>query len=130
MLFELLKKLASSVVERYGVDQEDNFPPIKVVVVEGKEDITIKISDGVEESHAARCHRNMDVHVHHSERSRKIWIPSSTHPVTSAPAGLDTVPYARLTYFGGDASCSMEGYSTDIDHGRTDKARLPTVRHD
>jgi hypothetical protein len=33
------------VVERYGVDNEDAFPPIKVVVVEGSEDITIKISD-------------------------------------------------------------------------------------
>jgi pyruvate dehydrogenase kinase 2/3/4 len=30
---------------RYGVDNEDKFPPIKGVVVEGKEDATIKISD-------------------------------------------------------------------------------------
>jgi len=34
-----------AVVERYGPDREDHFPPIKVIVVEGKEDITIKISD-------------------------------------------------------------------------------------
>ena len=34
-------------MERYGVDKEDRLPPIKVVVVEGKEDITIKISDEV-----------------------------------------------------------------------------------
>jgi pyruvate dehydrogenase kinase 2/3/4 len=27
------------------VENEDNFPPVKVVVVEGKEDLTIKISD-------------------------------------------------------------------------------------
>jgi signal transduction histidine kinase len=27
------------------VENEDDFPPIKVVVVEGKEDLTIKISD-------------------------------------------------------------------------------------
>ena len=32
-------------VERHGVENEDDFPPIKVVVVEGKEDLTIKISD-------------------------------------------------------------------------------------
>ena len=43
--FELLKNSLRAVVERYGADQEDNFPPIKVVVVEGKEDITVKISD-------------------------------------------------------------------------------------
>ncbi|EKM74801.1 hypothetical protein AGABI1DRAFT_123518 [Agaricus bisporus var. burnettii JB137-S8] len=44
IVFELLKNSLRAVVERYGVDKED-FPPIKVVVVEGKEDITIKISD-------------------------------------------------------------------------------------
>lgn len=43
--FELLKNSLRAVVERFGVDKEDHFPPIKVVVVEGKEDITIKISD-------------------------------------------------------------------------------------
>jgi pyruvate dehydrogenase kinase 2/3/4 len=42
--FELLKNSLRAVVERFGVDNE-NHPPIKVVVVEGKEDITIKISD-------------------------------------------------------------------------------------
>lgn len=43
--FELLKNSLRAVVERYGHDQEDSIPPIKVVVVEGTEDITIKISD-------------------------------------------------------------------------------------
>ena len=43
--FELLKNSLRAVVERYGPDREDHFPPIKVIVVEGKEDITIKISD-------------------------------------------------------------------------------------
>jgi hypothetical protein len=43
--FELLKNSLRAVVERYGVDNEDSFPPVKVIVVEGSEDITIKISD-------------------------------------------------------------------------------------
>lgn len=45
MLFELLKNSLRAVVERYGVENEDHYPPIKVIVVEGQEDITIKISD-------------------------------------------------------------------------------------
>lgn len=40
-----MKNSLRAVVERYGPDNEDDFPPIKVVVVEGSEDITIKISD-------------------------------------------------------------------------------------
>lgn len=43
--FELLKNSLRAVVERHGVENEDNFPPVKVVVVEGREDLTIKISD-------------------------------------------------------------------------------------
>jgi pyruvate dehydrogenase kinase 2/3/4 len=43
--FELLKNSLRAVVERFGTDKEDNYPPIKVIVSEGKEDITIKISD-------------------------------------------------------------------------------------
>jgi pyruvate dehydrogenase kinase 2/3/4 len=42
--FELLKNSLRAVVERFGHDQ-DHYPPIKVIVVEGTEDITIKISD-------------------------------------------------------------------------------------
>lgn len=43
--FELLKNSLRAVVERFGPENEDQFPPIKVIVSEGKEDITIKISD-------------------------------------------------------------------------------------
>ncbi len=44
MLFELLKNSMRAIVERFGADF-DCFPPIKIVVAEGDEDITIKISD-------------------------------------------------------------------------------------
>ena len=43
--FELLKNSLRAVVERYGPGDPDVIPPIKVIVSEGKEDITIKISD-------------------------------------------------------------------------------------
>ncbi|MCJ1418988.1 hypothetical protein MMC32_005339 [Xylographa parallela] len=44
MLFETLKNSLRAVVERHG-QHKDEFPVTKVVVAEGKEDITIKISD-------------------------------------------------------------------------------------
>jgi pyruvate dehydrogenase kinase 2/3/4 len=44
MLFETLKNSLRAVVETHGQDKDD-FPVTKVVVAEGKEDITIKISD-------------------------------------------------------------------------------------
>lgn len=44
MLFELLKNSMRAVVERYN-DLDDDFPEIRLVVAEGAEDITIKISD-------------------------------------------------------------------------------------
>ena len=44
MLFETLKNSLRAVVETHGQDKED-FPITKVIVAEGKEDITIKISD-------------------------------------------------------------------------------------
>ena len=44
MLFETLKNSLRAVVETHGADKSE-FPVTKVVVAEGKEDITIKISD-------------------------------------------------------------------------------------
>lgn len=44
MLFEVLKNSLRAVVEKHGTEC-DEFPPVKVIVAEGKEDITIKISD-------------------------------------------------------------------------------------
>ena len=44
MLFETLKNSLRAVVETHGADKEE-FPVTKVIVAEGKEDITIKVSD-------------------------------------------------------------------------------------
>jgi pyruvate dehydrogenase kinase 2/3/4 len=46
MLFEILKNSLRATVETHGAECE-NFPPIKVIVAEGSDDITIKISDEV-----------------------------------------------------------------------------------
>lgn len=43
-VFEILKNSLRATVEFHGVDS-DFFPPIKVIVAKGQEDITIKISD-------------------------------------------------------------------------------------
>lgn len=44
MLFEILKNSLRATVETHGADS-DSFPPIKVIVAAGKEDITIKVTD-------------------------------------------------------------------------------------
>lgn len=44
MLFETLKNSLRAVVETHGQDKEE-FPVTKVIIAEGKEDITIKVSD-------------------------------------------------------------------------------------
>jgi pyruvate dehydrogenase kinase 2/3/4 len=44
MIFELTKNSLRAVVERFGPDNE-NIPDIRIVIAEGNEDITIKISD-------------------------------------------------------------------------------------
>lgn len=44
MLFETLKNSLRAVVERHGAEKED-FPVTQVIISEGREDITLKISD-------------------------------------------------------------------------------------
>ena len=45
IIFELLKNSLRATVDFHGGADQDTFPSIKIVVVEGKEDITLKISD-------------------------------------------------------------------------------------
>lgn len=57
--FKLFKNSLHAIVERYEHEKEDTIPPIKVIVIEGKEDNTIKISDegsriSIWNSHAER----------------------------------------------------------------------------
>jgi pyruvate dehydrogenase kinase 2/3/4 len=43
MVFELLKNSLRAVVERFGVDYEDEYPPIKLIIAHGKEVSSIYI---------------------------------------------------------------------------------------
>lgn len=47
MLFEVLKNSLRATVETNGGPDADEWPPIRVIVAEGQDDITIKISDEV-----------------------------------------------------------------------------------
>ncbi|PPQ90656.1 hypothetical protein CVT25_004708 [Psilocybe cyanescens] len=115
--FELLKNSLRAVVERYGVDQEDNFPPIKVVVVEGKEDITIKISDeagGIPRSAIPLIWTYMYTTMENQGIDTNFQASDFKAPMAGFGYGL---PLSRLyaRYFGGDLRLiSMDGFGTDV----------------
>merc|ERR1712000_46832 len=96
MLFETLKNSLRAVVETHGADKED-FPVTKVIVAEGKEDITIKISDeggGIPRSAIPL-----------------VW----TYMYTTVDTTPELDPGFNARYFGGDLKLiSMEGYGTDV----------------
>ncbi|CAG8591567.1 3474_t:CDS:10, partial [Paraglomus occultum] len=111
MLFELLKNSLRAVVELLGDDAED-YPHIKVIVAEGKEDITIKISDeggGIPRSETPLVWTYM-----YTTAKRQNLDPSFNQKEFKAPmAGFGYgLPISRLyaKYFGGDLKLiSMEG---------------------
>ncbi|KAI9230168.1 MAG: mitochondrial pyruvate dehydrogenase [Piptocephalis tieghemiana] len=115
MLFELLKNSLRAIVEREGAD-EDTFPPIKLVVAQGQEDITIKISDeggGIPRSALPMVWTYM-----YTTAGKPSLDPNFAGPDFKAPmAGFGYgLPLSRLyaRYFGGDLRLiSMEGYGTD-----------------
>ncbi|KAL6080470.1 [Pyruvate dehydrogenase (acetyl-transferring)] kinase isozyme 2 [Balamuthia mandrillaris] len=120
--FELLKNSIRAVVEQHylshKVENEDDLPPIRVVIVKGGEDMTIKISD-----EGGGIPRNAVNHLF-SYHYTTAQLPSSS---TDSPAGTDMnsapmagfgygIPLSRLyaRYFGGDLQIvSMEGFGTD-----------------
>ncbi|KAI0465030.1 hypothetical protein LJB42_000248 [Komagataella kurtzmanii] len=125
MLFETLKNSLRATVEHHiqlnpGVDIEDiEFPPVKIIVAEGNEDITIKISDeggGIPRSAISLIWTYLYTTVEE--------MPSLDHdtdakadfraPMSGLGFGL---PLSRLyaRYFGGDLKLiSMENYGTDV----------------
>ncbi|KAF7315998.1 Protein-serine/threonine kinase [Mycena indigotica] len=117
IVFELLKNSLRAVVERFGVEHEDRFPPIKVVVVEGKEDITIKISDeggGIPRSAIPLIWTYMYTTMEGQGIDQDFHASDFKAPMAGFGYGL---PLSRLyaRYFGGDLRLiAMDGFGTDV----------------
>ncbi|KAI1846452.1 hypothetical protein JX265_005024 [Neoarthrinium moseri] len=117
MLFETLKNSLRAVVERHGQDKQE-FPVTKVIVAEGREDITIKISDeggGIPRSAIPLVWTYMYTTVDRTPNLDPDFDKSDFKaPMAGFGYGL---PISRLyaRYFGGDLKLiSMEGYGTDV----------------
>ena len=113
MLFETLKNSLRAVVETHGQDKQE-FPVTKVIVAEGKEDITIKISDeggGIPRSAIPLVWTYMYTTVDRTPNLDPDFDKSDFKaPMAGFGYGL---PISRLyaRYFGGDLKLiSMEGY--------------------
>lgn len=113
MVFELVKNSLRAVQERYMNTKEDP-PPIRVVVADGLEDVTIKISDeggGIPRSGISKIWSYLYSTADSPLNS------GSYHDLPAPMAGYGFgLPISRLyaRYFGGDLQImSMEGYGTD-----------------
>ncbi|KIJ58957.1 hypothetical protein HYDPIDRAFT_101698 [Hydnomerulius pinastri MD-312] len=131
IVFELLKNSLRAVVERFGADYEDSgrgtegsgsggnggYPPIKVIVVEGSEDITIKISDeggGIPRSAIPLIWTYMYTTMSGQSIDQDFQAGDFQAPMAGFGYGL---PLSRLyaRYFGGDLRLiSMDGFGTDV----------------
>lgn len=116
MLFEIIKNSLRAVVESHGVDAE-SYPPVKIIVAEGNEDITIKISDeggGIPRSAVHDIWTYMYTTVEDTPSLEPDYNKSDFKaPMAGFGYGL---PISRLyaRYFGGDLRLiSLEGYGTD-----------------
>ncbi|CAG8569333.1 616_t:CDS:10 [Ambispora gerdemannii] len=116
MLFELLKNSLRAVVETFGYGK-DEYPTIKVIVAEGKEDITVKISDeggGIPRSSIPLVWTYMYTTAEAQELDPDFNKSDFKAPMAGFGYGL---PISRLyaRYFGGDLKLiSMEGFGTDV----------------
>ncbi|CAB0042459.1 unnamed protein product [Trichogramma brassicae] len=110
MLFELFKNSMRAVMEHCGVDA-DNYPPLEVTVIQGKEDICVKMSDrggGIPRS-------QMDYLFKYMYSTAPQPSKSDAHTVPLAGYGYG-LPLSRLyaRYFHGDlVLLSCEGFGTD-----------------
>ncbi|XP_015062346.1 pyruvate dehydrogenase (acetyl-transferring) kinase, mitochondrial [Solanum pennellii] len=118
MVFELVKNSLRAVEERF-VDSDKVAPPVRIIVADGLEDVTIKISDeggGIPRSGLPKIFTYLYSTARNplDEHSDLDTIDLAT---VSTLAGYGYgLPISRLyaRYFGGDLQIiSMEGYGTD-----------------
>jgi pyruvate dehydrogenase kinase 2/3/4 len=114
MLFELVKNSLRAVQERFE-DATHEPPPIRVVVADGIEDVTIKISDeggGIPRSGLPKIWTYL-----YSTAKNPVILGRQDQEMPNVMAGYGYgLPISRLyaRYFGGDLQViSMEGYGTD-----------------
>ncbi|XP_078446668.1 pyruvate dehydrogenase kinase [Wolffia australiana] len=113
MVFELVKNSLRAVQERF-MDSEREAPPVRIIVADGLEDVTIKISDeggGIPRSGLPKIFTYL-----YSTAKDPVG-EDSDYGTSSIMAGYGCgLPISRLyaRYFGGDLQIiSMEGYGTD-----------------
>ncbi|CAN6981734.1 unnamed protein product [Brassica oleracea var. botrytis] len=116
MVYELVKNSLRAVQERF-VDSDRVAPPIRIIVADGIEDVTIKVSDeggGIPRSGLPKIF----TYLYSTARNpleEDVDLGTADVPVTMAGYGYG-LPISRLyaRYFGGDLQIiSMEGYGTD-----------------
>nr|CAG4642578.1 EOG090X07QN [Evadne anonyx] len=110
ILFELFKNSMRAVVEHHG-SAARHYPPIQVLVIRGKEDVTIKISD--QGGGITRSEMGFLFHYMYSTAPQPSLSGSEMAPLAGYGYGL---PLSRLyaRYLLGDLTVtSCEGYGTD-----------------
>eukprot|EP00850_Spirogloea_muscicola_P016234 SM000130S27121 [mRNA] locus=s130:362366:364889:+ [translate_table: standard] len=115
MLFELVKNSLRAVQDRF-LDSDQEPPPVRVVVADGSEDVTLKISDeggGIPRSGLQKIW----TYLYTTAKSPLADIGGQLQELPTVLAGYGYgLPISRLyaRYFGGDLQIiSMEGYGTD-----------------
>ena len=121
ILLELLKNSMRATVDWNMHQNFTEFPPVTVIIADGKEneDLTIKVSDeggGIPRSHVKRIWSYLFTTADPVVQEASLFA-SEDHSIDSPLAGLGYgLPISRsyARYFGGDLSImSMEGHGTD-----------------
>eukprot|EP00051_Salpingoeca_urceolata_P012846 m.160040 g.160040 ORF g.160040 m.160040 type:complete len:481 (-) comp17618_c0_seq1:114-1556(-) len=113
--FELLKNSFRAVAEFHGPDAT-SLPPVRVVIVKGKQDVSIKISDeggGISRSHTPDLFSYLYTTAEMPALLKDVPDSMDSAPLAGFGYGL---PMSRLyaRYFGGNLHViSMEGFGTD-----------------